>query len=861
MTSAPPRPHWARRADGAAVEIRPLGPDDGEAIARLHADLPAEDRYSRFFTLGGVNAQLYVRSLVHDPEHRRPAVGAFGGDRLLGVASYARTGPGTAEFAVAVAHGDQARGVGTLLVEDLAAVAESDGITTLVADVLAGNHRMLRLLADLGRPMLTERDDDVVHVTLRLDEADAHLAAVDHRSRIATSASLRPLLAPTSVAVVGASRRTTSVGHAILDAIRRGGFAGALTAVNPHARSVAGVPCAASVGDLAEPPDLAVVCVPAGAVLDVVRECAAAGVASAVIVTAGIPRSEVDEIRALARAGRMRVVGPNCLGVANTAVRLNATFMARAPRPGGVGLACQSGGVAIAVADALAAAGLGVSALVSLGDKADVSGNDLLEWWFDDDGTDAALFYLESFGDPRRFARLARALSRRQPVVAIRAGTSAAGSRAAGSHTAAAATPAATAEALYRQAGVTAVDSTADAVAALALFAGAPPLRGRRTAVITNAGGAGVLAADACVSAGLAVAELSEASRRSLAELLPATAALHNPVDTTAVVAPAVFAECAGVLLADAGVDAVVAITVPTALGDPGRDIARAGVAARAVGTPLLIVPLGQQAPVVVAEPPSYADPVRAVRALAAAADRADWLARPAVRAADPAGFDGAAITALLDDLPGGTWLDPADSAAVLAAAGIPVVTGQLARDAGAAVAAWRGAAGPVALKAVTGGLLHKSRAGGVLLDVDGEDRVRAGVAALVERFGPGLRGVFVQPMAPRGPELLVGLRDDPRFGPLLVFGAGGVDAEAIGGHAVRLCPLTEADIADLVAGSGIARAHPGIDAADLLRRVCLIAESVPGIAELDINPVTAGGPRGYRAIDARVRVADRRAP
>jgi acyl-CoA synthetase (NDP forming) len=620
------------------------------------------------------------------------------------------------------------------------------------------------------------------------------------------------------------------------------------------------VRCAASVADLGEPPDLAVVCVPAEAVLDVVGECADAGVRAVVVITAGVSRSDVDRIRALARLRGTRVVGPNCLGVAAAAARLDATFMARTPPPGRVGLACQSGGVAIALSDGLSSAGLGVSQLVSLGDKADVSGNDLLEWWFDDESTDAALLYLESFGDPRRFARLARALTRRKPVVAIRAGTSAAGSRAAGSHTAAAATPAATADALHRQAGITAVDSTAEAVAVLALLTTQPLPAGRAVAVVTNAGGAGVLAADACAAAGLVVAELGEPTRRALAGLLPATASTRDPVDTTAAVAPALFAECAAAALADPGVDAVIAITVRTALGDPGEDIARVAAAARAIGKPLLVVPIGQEPPVRTAgpaDPPRYADPVAAVRALAAAADRADWLARPALAPAEPAGFDAAAIGRVAAAHPGGTWLDPADSLAVLAAAGIPVVPGDVAADADAAVAAWRGAGGPVAVKAVTGGLLHKSRAGGVLLDLDGEDGVRAAVAALRERFGTDLRGVFVQPMAQRGPELLVGLRHDLRFGPLLVFGAGGVDADALGGQAVRLCPLTERDITDLVAGSGLARAHPELDAADALRRVAHLAVAAPGIAEIDINPITGGGPRGYRAVDARVRTAD----
>ncbi|MGW5055657.1 bifunctional acetate--CoA ligase family protein/GNAT family N-acetyltransferase [Actinokineospora sp. NPDC004072] len=849
--------HWARCRDGGAVEIRRLGAADEDALRLLHAALPPEDRYLRFFTLGRSNAEQYVRSLT-DPDHARPAVGAFRDGALLGAASYARTGPGVAEFAVSVAHHDQAHGIGTLLLQNLVERARADGVTTLTADVLTANHRMLRVLDDLGLPVRTERDDDVIRITMPLDEdsasLDAYLTAVDHRARTAVVAGMVPLLRPVSVAVIGAGRRADSVGHVVLVNIRRGGFPGQLTAVNPHARSIAGVPCVPSVADLAEPPELAVVCVPAPAVPRVVRECAAVGVRALVVVTAGLSAADSAAVSEVVREHGMRMVGPNCLGVANPLARLDATFMDRPPLPGRVGLACQSGGIAIGLVRELSRVGIGVSTLVSTGDKIDISGNDLLHWWSADDGTDAAVLYLESFGDPRRFARLARALARRKPLVAIRAGVSAEGSRAAGSHTAALATPAATADALYRQAGITAVDSTAEAVEVLALLLDQPLPLGRRTAVVTNAGGAGVLAADSCAAAGLPVAALGESTVRRLRARLPATAAVGNPVDTTAVVTADAFAECVAAVLADPGVDAVVAITVPTALGDPGTAIDRVAKAALELGKPLVGVRIGQESPVEAGVPPRYADPAAAVRAIAAAADRRSWLDRRAVRVAQPADFDGGAVAALVADRlaehPEGVWLDPADSLTLLTAAGIPVVAGETVPDADAAVDFWRRVGVPVVVKAVTGGLLHKSRAGGVLLDLRTEADVRAAVAALRDRFDAGLRSVFVQPMVGRGPELLIGVRNDPRFGPLVAFGAGGTDAEALDDQVMRLCPLTEGDIAEMSTAPRIARAHPDPAAADVLRRVARLAETVPELAELDINPLTAG-----RAVDARARI------
>ncbi|PPK67236.1 GNAT family N-acetyltransferase [Actinokineospora auranticolor] len=852
---APHTDHWALDRAGGTVRIRELVPADQPALTALLDGLPPRDRYLRFFTLSSTSARRYTDSLLGAGARGRPALGAFRGDQLLGVASYARSGgPATAEFALVVDHRDQAHGMGTLLMEALVSRAGAEGVDTLTADVLAENTRMTRLLTDLGLPMRCERDGSVLGVTITLAAGERYRGAVDARERTADLAGLEPVLRPRSVAVIGAGRAAGSVGRAVLANILRGGFTGALTAVNPNATSLLGVSCVPSVGDLADAPDLVVLCVPAPVVPTVLTECAAAGAKAALVITSGITGPLARQVRAIVRAHGMRMVGPNCLGLVNTHpdVRLDATFAAHPTAAGEVGVLTQSGGVAIVLAEALTRIGAGVSTLVSTGDKLDVSGNDLLHWWTADPGTTAVAVYLESFGNPRRFARLARGLSAVKPVVVVRAGVSDAGRRAAGSHTAALASPTATLDALYHQAGLTPVDSLAELVDALALFTSVPLPAGPRTAVVTNAGGAGVLAADACARHGLVVPEFGADTLAALRAVLPPGAAAADPVDTTAAVGPEVMTAAVAAVLGDDSVDAVVALCVPTALGDPTPGVLAAVSADSA--KPVLLVRLGQ-ASGVAREPvpgggfvPGYADPDRAVRALAHAVHRRRWLDRPRTPAARPGGVDRGAIERLVAAHPDGGWLDPAESLALLAAAGVPVQPGRVvavehAAEAAAAELVARGR--PLALKAVTDGVLHKAKAGGLALGLCDHHDISAAVTVLRENFGDRLRGVFVQAMAEPGTELLVGVRGDPRFGPLVVFGAGGTDAEA-GTHTARLCPLAEADLTDL--------AHEDTAVADVLRRVGHLADTTPEIAELDVNPVIRT-PAGVIAVDARVRL------
>ncbi len=869
-----PRAVRALLADGAIVRLRELDRSDATLVAALYAELPTEDRVFRFF---GAGVRADVSALL---ERRHPAdvsIGAFRGEDLVGVAHAIvfDDDPATAEIAVAVIHPAQTHGVGTLLVEHLASRARGRGVRRFVADVLAENARMWRVITDSGFPVRRSGGGSQGHVELDLTVADGYLDALAEREERADVASLSAVLSPRSIVVVGVGRGSHSVGHVVLENLVRAGFTGQLAAVNPHADEICGVVCHRSVAELTAPVDLAVVCVPAPAVPEVARQCGRAGVRALLVISSGLSADPVlaEGLVDAVRRYDMRMVGPNCVGVSNTdaTVRMDATFAGPAPA-GHVGLVTQSGGVSIAIEDELRRLGLGVSTAVSTGDKYDVSGNDLMLWWHDDPRTALAVLYLESFGNPRKFSRFARRLATRMPVLTVRSGSSAAGQRAAASHTASTATPRVVRDSLFRQAGVLAVDRLDELSELIAVLSWQPLPAGRRVGVISNAGGVGVLAADACVARGLVVPELGPQTRAELRDLLPPGAATGNPVDTGAVISTAAFGAAVAALRRDAAVDAVLALTVSTALADPSPGIS---AAAQVPGPPLVAVhagqaehvrPLGVPGSGVVV--PSFADPAAAATALAHAATRSEWLARPRGGRVPLDGVDALAARALvarfLAAAPQGGWLDPVDVQDVLQAFGLPVLRAVLVEDSDLAVAAFAGAGRPVAMKAVAEGVLHKAAAGGVRLGLSDRAAVAAAADELTARFGSRLRGLLVQPMSDAGPELLVGVTSEPVFGPLVTVGLGGTSTDLVGDRAHRLVPLTAADAAEMLAefraGSRLFPAQqsaaPGRRAIlEVILRVGLLAEALPEVAELDLNPVVLG-PGGCVIVDARVRVA-----
>ncbi|HEY4702960.1 MAG TPA: acetate--CoA ligase family protein, partial [Streptosporangiaceae bacterium] len=635
------------------------------------------------------------------------------------------------------------------------------------------------------------------------------------RERRADVASLRHVFQPDSVAVVGASHRIGTLGRAILHNIVTGGYAGRVYAVNPHGQHMEGVPCLASVSDLPEPVDLAMVAVPPAEVTAVANECGRRDVKAMVVITAGLDTAQEADLLAICRRYGMRLVGPNCFGVAVPGIGLDATFASRHPAPGIAGLVMQSGGLGFALADRLSRLGVGVSSFASVGSKLDVSSNDLLLWWEQDQATKLAVLFIESFGNPRKFARTARRVSRTLPLLTVHAGQPTADLRAAGSHTAAVTTPLVTQEALFRQAGIIATRDLGELVDVAALLASQRAPAGPNVAIISNVGGAGVLAADACARQGLTVHRLTGDTRRRLHSLVPASGAMTGPVDTTATVTEDGFRRVLEMVAADDGVDAVLALALPTAAtGD-----LTAAIRAADVPVPLAAVLLDQAEAVQLlartgsgaqqdGQIPAYAYPEAAAKALARAATYGAWRTRPAGHLREFGDVKVARARALVRDFlhrhPKGGWLPPSAVSTLLACYQVHLVSLAPATSA--------------------------------------DEAVRAA----------------------EGTEVIIGVVQEPVFGPLVVFGLGGVATDVLADRAARLAPLTDADADELIRSirsAPLLLGFRGSQAADLkalqdlLLRVSRLADDLPELAELDLNPVIAR-PDGVAVVDARIRLA-----
>jgi acetate---CoA ligase (ADP-forming) len=875
--------------DGAPVHVRPVRPDDLPALRAFLAGLSPTSQRLRYFT-GAANVEAGARWAADVDRRERDGLLALAGDgAIVGHAAWARLGPDRAEVAFEVADAMHGRGLGTILLAHLAFGAHAQGIGTFVAEVLPENHAMLGVFRDSGLPLHVRAEPGVLSVEMPTAFTAQAREQFQRRETLAAVAAMDAVLAPRSLAVVGASPEPGSIGGAVFRNLLAAGYRGALHAVNRRGRPVLGHPCATSVEEIEGELEAAVIAVPAPAVLDVARACAARGVRVLTVLAAGFaevgPEGEARqrELLAICRGGGMRLVGPNCLGVLNTdpEVRLDATFAPSAAPPGGIALLSQSGGVGIAVLEEARGRGIGLSAFVSVGNKADLSGNDFLDWCEQDARTQAILLYLESFGNPRKFARIARRVGCVKPIVAVKAGRSPAGARAASSHTGALlASSEVAVGALFRQAGVLRVDTLGELFDLATLLERQPLPGGNRVAIVTNAGGPGIMCADACQAAGLELPELPAALQRELAAFAPAEASLRNPVDLIASASAEAFAETIEAVGRSGAVDAIVALFVPPLVTE-AADVAHAirGAAAALGGRlPLLTVFMTAGAtPAELAEPPAavpvFRYPEDAARALGRAVEHARWRAQPRgeVPVLDDVRRDEASaiIARALAEASGagGGWLEPFAVHRLLSCYGVPLAAERVVRSATAAARATAELDGPVALKAIAPGLLHKSDVGGVELNLSGPSAVRRAAQAMRERLaqeGIALDGFLVQRMAPPGAELLVGATADPLFGPVIACGAGGRAVELLHDVAVRLAPVTDRDAHELLRElktfpvlQGY-RGEPAADLAaleDVILRVGALAEAHPQIVELDCNPVIAG-PGGAVVTDARIRVA-----
>lgn len=893
--------------DGTVATLRPATPHDRAAVRRFFEALSPESRQKRFLSGADVSEALVDRMCEStDPALALTLIAWRTVDavaRPLAVASYAAVSAAptgrAAEAAFAVADQFQGRGLATAMLERLAAVAAEHGFRWFLAMTSVDNQAMLEVFRDSGFEVRSRSAQGVVDVRLDLAPSEDGITAMEDRHRIATLASLRPVLQPSAVAVIGASRTPGSLGRRIFDSLVAGGFHGPVYPVNPKASDIAGHRCFGSARDLPAGVDLAIVAVPHDAVLAAVDDCARASVRALAIISAGFAevgdegrmrqRALVERVRGYG----MRMVGPNCMGVLNTdpAVRLNASFADRLPLNGRIALASQSGGLGLTILQLAAERQIGLSTFVSLGNKADVSGNDLLHYGDSDAGTSVILLYLESFGNPRRFAQLARRIGRRKPIVVIKAGRTQAGSRAAGSHTAGLASSEVAVSALLAQAGVIRAD-TIDELFDIAMCLDLQPLPpGARVGIVTNAGGPGILAADACEAAGLVVADLSDTTREALRSRLPAQASVTNPVDLIASATADQFRHAVRTLMHAPELDALIVMYTPIDRTMAGAMLAgitsgisqgRAAGAPGAMNKPILACLMtghtGQTTPLATGSEfvPTFAFPENAVRALGKAVAYAEWRR-------DPPGLfwafdeihagEARALCREIVAARGDTWLTSEELGRVLNAFGLPMAAGAIARseDEAAAVAAIFGF--PVVMKLAAPQLLHKTDADVVRLNLTSEKSVRVAFTDIAKNAAtatgharaPDTVGVLIQPMF-TGVETLIGLTEDPTFGPLVAFGLGGVSVELLKDVAFRIAPLTDRDADALLHG---VRSYPllqgyrgrpacDVDALrEVLLRVSLIGQHVPEIVELDLNPVIAlPEDHGCRIVDARARVA-----
>jgi acetate---CoA ligase (ADP-forming) len=882
--------------DGSTATVRVSTFDDREELRSFFARVSPETLHRRFLSVSPPSQQLIdvfcdstdpTKALTLLVTRRQGSK-----QQIVAAGTYISLGENTAEVAFAVDDELQGKGVGSQLLERLSVLAVRNGFLRFRALTEADNRKMIEVFRHSGFEVSERLDDGFEEIAFAVTPTESSVSVSEFRDRLFTAASIRPFFKPNAVAVVGASRKPGSIGYRLLDEVLRAGFQGSVYAVNPRAGNINSLRAYASVRDLPEQVDLAIIAVPRSEVLAVVDDCAARGVRGLVVITAGFAESDQagrDLQRQLLEKVRgygMRMIGPNCMGLLNTdaAVRLNASFSRVFPRTGTLAMSSQSGAIGLAVLDLASEKRQGLSTFVSVGNKADVSGNDLLQYWESDPATNVILLYLESFGNPRRFARIARRVGRNKPIVAVKAGRSSAGRRAAGSHTAALAANDVATDALFHQAGVIRAETLDELFQIGAALESQPLPHGHRVGIITNAGGPGILCADACEASGLTVPELDATTQTALRRFLPAAAGVSNPVDMVASAGPSSYTQTIEAVLASPEIDALIVIFIPLE-----RDAPDATISAIAEGVQRARATAAREKPVLACvmssntgktpisaggeNLPVYAFPETAAKVLSKCVQYAKWKSEPAGIIPKLTGINIQAAREIVSShlrREGAGWLSTAEVASLMDAFRIPHAAGSFAATAEAAAISAEKIGFPVAVKLASKKILHKTEVGGVLLNLTNAGDVKRAFQDLQERLTASGRadhmdGVLVQEMVRDGVELMVGITTDPVFGPLIAFGLGGVHVEILEDVRFRITPLTDKDAHSMVRGirgyrllSGY-RGHAPADVGaieNVLLRLSRMVEEIPEIAELDLNPLVALPPgQGCLVLDARIQV------
>jgi acetyl coenzyme A synthetase (ADP forming)-like protein len=850
--------------------------------------LGRESRYFRFFRIKETLEPKEVEFFTQVDYSDRMALVALLDGKMIGLASYdlEPAKANTAEVAFAVTDEHQGRGIGTQLLQLLTNHARAQGIERFEAFVLPENRQMMRLFRNSGYELTRTIDEGVFTVDFPVAESEGVLQAEWEREKRSVAASILPLFFPRSIAVIGASTDPTSIGGRLFHNILYGGFNGPLYPVNPKTKVVGSVRAYPTIGDVPDEVDLAYIVVPQAFVIDVARQCAAARVRGIVVISAGFSETGQEgakleaELLDVVRDSGMRMVGPNCMGLLNTApsVQLNGTFAPVYPPAGNVAMSSQSGALGIAILDYATRNNIGISQFVSVGNKADVSGNDLILSWEDDPQTDVITLYVESFGNPRKFSRIARRIGRRKPIIAVKSGRSESGSRAASSHTGALASSDVAVQALFRQAGVIRVDTIEELFAAANLLALQPIPAGGRVGIVTNAGGPGILAADALEAHGLMIPELSAELQGQIGSRLPAEASTRNPVDLIASGGPGEFEHATALLLESGEVDSVIVIYVPVSpegAKDVADAIGRAQLSHEGDVTMLSVfMQTGEAGHYLGGSDggravPTFLFPESAAVALARAVQHGEWRQRdPGIEARLDSEIESeirGLVEAALNSVPAdGGWLDADTVDLILQKAGLRVPRSKFVAVEEEAVSAAKDLGGPVVVKVISESALHKSDVGGVVLGVEGEDEARKAFRQVTGAVDEA-EGALIQEYIPGGHEVLIGMTQDPNFGPLVVFGLGGIYVELLQDVAFRIHPLTDVDAGEMMRETkgfrlleGYRNQPMGDVAAleEVLLRVSGLISVVPELMEMDLNPVKVLEPgEGVVVVDARMKI------
>ena len=880
--------------DGSSISLRPIRIDDAQSWLSFISRLSPYNKYLhfqhtakemnlddavRFCTVNYHDTFAFVAEALQEPNREIVATGKY----------YRLPDRHSAEVIFVVEEDYQGRGLGTAILEQLSNVARENGIDTLEADTIAGDKRAAGIFKSYGFNITGEIRAGVYHVVFPITRTETITEKEEERERASTLASLRWLLKPQSVALIGASRHPGTIGYVLLQCLIQSGFTGKVYPVNPNVDSLMSLKTYPSVLAIPGDVDMAVIAVPAKIVAKVADECGHKGVHTLVVISDGFKEigpegaSREKELREVALGHGMRIVGPNCMGVINTdpSIRLNATFSPVFPPGGNVAYVSQSGAMGLVVLQYASSLDMGISTFVSVGNRADISSNDLMEYWEQDPNTDVILLYLESFGNPRKFSRIARRVTAKKPVVAVKGGSTQAGSRAAASHTGAMATSDVVSEVLFQHAGIIRVNLMEEMFDVATLLSNQPLPRGRRLVILTNGGGPGIMAADAAARNGLVLPQPSQEMIGKLKSVIKRDISLHNPLDTTASGDAEEFRAILQLFADDEDSDAVLSIFVSPVVEHTQdfeasiRDVAQHYWNK---GKPLLACFLGQRGFKAKLGSsgrfvPSYPFPEEAVSALSKAVEYAEMRQKPTgkipeftgIKKSEARNIIGKAMTRSMQRP---LWMEPREISSLLACYGIHFVETLVARTPTRAATAAAKIGFPVAVKLDSSTITHKSDVGGVVLGLRSGDEVKQAfddIRARLKKEGrlKEMQGVVVQKMVNEGIEAIVGVTQDPLFGPLIMFGSGGVYAELMKDAVLRLHPISDLDAEEMINSIKMSslfkgfRGSPPADTKavqDLLLRLSAMVEDIPNIAELDFNPVkvmTKG--KGCYIVDARI--------